>query len=62
MAMTQETKFEVNGNMAFVHLPDDVKIVRLFAADNRVEITDLGGKPKVKVSDTSGVPKLRKPA
>lgn len=45
-----ETKFEINGPEAYIHIPPDVDTVRLFIGRHRVEIIDTIGDPVINVS------------
>lgn len=47
----ERIKLEIEGDLAIVHLPENVKIARIFTLNQRVELTGVGEDIKAIIVD-----------
>jgi hypothetical protein len=53
-------EFEISGTLAVIRLPDSIEVTRVFLRSKRIELVLESDNVHATVSDTSGVPRLRK--
>lgn len=51
MAKSSDSKFEIEKNLAIVHLPQSIKVARIYFRAKRVEIVMRRGKPVIKTAE-----------